>query len=39
MKSIVYANGAKNVNKDSLIEERSVNRVKALKNSNNKNKF
>ena len=29
----------KNVKKDSLIKEQSVNRIKALKNSNNKNKF
>ena len=40
MKSIIYVNSAKNVNKDSLIKERSVNRIKTLKNSNNnKNKF
>ena len=28
MKSIIYVNSAKNVNKDSLIKERSVNRIK-----------
>lgn len=39
MKSIIYVNSAKNVNKDSLIKERSVNRIKTLKNSNNKNKL
>ena len=31
-----YTNGAKNVNKDSLIKERSVNRINALKTAKTK---